>query len=172
MTVARRSAPSTIAVPVVRCRPFARSLGRAGILGLVLCAGLLAAGCTSPRNALGTRESSCFKALPVASGAVHDLGHFAGVRYLTADVLARALASLRPPEKGVPPRARRRRSGICVVAFSGRFDASTVVDGRPPGIVGGEVALVVVRARDERLLATIVLTKAPLRLTRLYPDIG
>ena len=51
-------------------------------------------------------------------------------------------------------------------------DASAVSDGRPAGTAGGRLALVVVRARDERLLATIVLEKAPLRLTRLYPDIG
>jgi hypothetical protein len=143
-----------------------------GVVALVLCAGLLASGCTSPRNALGTRESSCFKALPVARAAVRDRGRFAGVRYLTGEALVRVLGALHPPERGVPPRANSRHVGICVVAYSGHFDASEVADGRPVDARAGRLALVVVRARDERLLATIVIEKAPLRLTRLYPDIG
>ena len=148
-----------------------RRTGLGGI-ALVLCAGLLASGCTSPRNTLGTRESSCFKALPVARAAVHDRGRFAGVRYLTGDVLARALGALHPPERGVPHRTDSRHVGICVVAYAGHFDAAAVRDGRPAGARSGNLALVVVRARDERLLVTIVIEKAPVRLTRLYPDIG
>ncbi len=127
---------------------------------IALAAGTLAAGCASPRNALGTRASSCFKSIPVARRAVHDAGRFGGVRYIGSRALARFLERSLAPAGGVPRWAVQAGAGLCVVSFSGRFSAASVERGVPSGARGDRLALVVVRTSDQHLIATILLPGA------------
>jgi len=138
------------------------------VAALVVTVAVALGGCTSPRNALGTSTSRCYRALPVARDAVHDEGRFAGVRYLTIAALAHALASTRPSVVDVPVHDERSGAAVCVVAYFGRFSASSVERGWTVDARTGRLALVVVRARDERLVATVVLERAPLRFRRLF----
>ena len=55
------------------------------MLALTIASAALLAGCTSPRNSLGTTDSRCFKVLPEARLAVRGRGRFSGVRYVTLD---------------------------------------------------------------------------------------
>ncbi len=129
-------------------------------LAALLTAGALAAGCASPRNALGTRASECFKSIPVAWHAIHGQGRFGGVRFIGARALVRFLGRLTPPVGSLPREVLEARGGLCVVSFSGRFDAWKVERGVPRGARGDRLAMVAVRASDERLLVTVLLTRS------------
>jgi hypothetical protein len=141
--------------------PRGRSLLLA-LLGALLClaAGALA-GCTSARNTLGTNSSPCYKAVPVAAGAVGHHGTFVGIRLLGArQVSAKprldALLDTRAP--GV--------RNVCVAAYRGRFRPDEVerpFGPAPPG-GSGPIAIVVVSSPQNRLIGTIVLARLPLRL--------
>lgn len=146
-----------------------RRRATAALAGLVVAAGLLLGACTSPRNALGTPASRCFKVLPAARLAVHGKGHFTGVRYVTTADLVRSLHALHPALLGLPSGVAPLRTEVCLVAYTGHFAASTVVRDWPARTRSGRLALVVVRARDGRVLATIVLAKLPLRFSHLSP---
>lgn len=135
----------------------------AGVLLAVLATGL--AGCVSPRDTLGTNSSPCFRAVPVASDAVHDRGSLAGVRLMG------------PPELDRYPRLRdelasrvgRVLHDVCVVSFHGEFRHDEVERpmGRGPAGGTGPVAVVIVSYPQNALVGTFVLTREPLPLRHL-----
>ena len=136
-----------------------RPLGAAGaaVLGVVLLSA-----CTAPRNTLGTNSSPCFKAVPVATDAVHDRGKLSGVRLLKSKDLDR-----RPHFRSLlEARAGTRVTTVCVVSFQGQYTLAQVERpfGRSPAGGGGPVALVVVSTPANRLLGTLVLSHVPLPL--------
>ncbi|MDA8291277.1 MAG: hypothetical protein M0Z33_06300 [Actinomycetota bacterium] len=142
---------------------------RRAVAGLALvAAGLGVAACTSPRNALGTSTARCYEALPVGRGALRGQGRFTGVRYVTIGSLARSLQEMRPRVVDLPTRVLHDRASVCVVAYSGHFTTARVERGWPVDAPSGRYALVVVRVPEDRLVATLVLDKVPLRFSRLF----
>ena len=114
-------------------------------------------GCASARNELGTADSNCYIGLPEGVAAVHHHGHLFGVRLLS-------VASL---ERGAPVlyRAARHAPGkkvgqVCLVAFTGSFDAATVE--HPLTRSAGHLAVVELGYPSKRLLGTLLLRRAPL----------
>jgi hypothetical protein len=147
----------------------ARPGRRLGLAALAAASLAVLAGCTSPRNALGTPTSACYKVLPEARAAVHGQGRFSGVRYVTVADFARALDKMKVQLTDVPLTSSHLTTAVCVVAYRGHFSAADVTDGTPAGARSGRFALVVLRASDARVLATVVLAHAPLRLARIDP---
>lgn len=123
-------------------------------LALALGAAALG-GCAAARNELGTAASSCYVDLPVALEAVHHHGKLGGVRLVT-------VASLRPhaPRLYRAALAERHRGSVCLLAFSGDFAASRVE--RPIGRGTGHLAVVELAYPTKRLLATLLVLRAPL----------
>ncbi len=157
---------------VARSRParsrLARPRGWIGSLAVLLGLALVAGACTSPKNALGTNASPCFRALVVAAQAVHRSGRFAGVRYLSArDLTVDLVHTDRSPD--VPTVLVKANEAVCVVGYAGSFNTGRVSKGWSPAGSVGHFALVIVSARQNRLLATIVLPRSPLRLARVFP---
>lgn len=141
---------------------------RAPLLAAIVSVSALAlGGCTAPRDALGTPTSRCFKVLPEARTAMHGKGRFTGVRYVTMASLARAIERYAPRAVDVPIGAARSAAAVCVVAYSGSFESAKLARGWPSDASSGSLALVVIRANNARVLATVVLARAPIRLTRL-----
>jgi hypothetical protein len=135
---------------------------------VVTVAGLFA-GCTASRNGLGTHDSVCFRVYPEARAAVHDRGKFAGERYLPPRALI-----LQMPRANVPDAlVDASRVATCLVAFTGHFTASTVELGWAPRGGAGRIAIVVVRQRDSKLLATVVLERIPPKLVfaHVFPNL-
>jgi hypothetical protein len=115
----------------------------------------LAAGCTASRNVLGTGDSACFQAIPVAEQAVHHHGKFVGVHRVTTDRL----------HKRLPEVARHPHKAVCVVAYRGNFHSDEVRMAKPGRT--GHYAVVVVSSPGNRLLRTYVLPKLPLSFRHL-----
>lgn len=130
--------------------------GVGGLVGCLLAAAFLA-DCTTARSDLGTSVSSCYHALPTATEAVHRRGHLLGVQEFTVGSLRRQAPSLSRELAASAASGRR----MCVVAFSGTFDASSV--SAPRGHQSGHLAVVVTTTPGNHLLGTIILPRAPLR---------
>jgi hypothetical protein len=132
--------------------------------GLALCA-LSAAGCTAARNTLGTNSSPCFRALAIAKDAVHDRGTFAGVRLVSAA----SLAKYRHLDMALARRSSTPIRDVCLVSYRGTFGRQQVE--RPAGHLPpsgiGHFAVVVVSSPANRLLATFVLARQPLRFQHI-----
>jgi len=133
----------------------------AGVAGVVLAASLVTA-CSAARSGQGTTAESCYLALPTASDAVGDHGHLAGVRKFTLSGL-----------HGVAPRLYRhladevpKGQAVCVVAYTGKFNAAMV--SKPLGRPAGTLAVVVVTTPANHLLGTLILTKIPVRFQHLF----
>lgn len=134
---------------------------RTALSAFCLVAMAALAGCTSPRNTLGTNSSPCYKAIPVAAGAVGHHGTFVGIRLLssrqvsTKSRLDQLLDARAPGEKNV-----------CVAAYHGTFRQDEVERpfGNGPASGSGPIALVVVSSPQNRLIGTIVLARVPLPL--------
>lgn len=171
-------------VTIGRGRPW-RARGRTAgsrsatlaVAGLVLGSVLLSS-CTPASNAIGAPESpSCLRSIPAARLAVHGVGRFAGVRYLSARQLTadlRASEDLRHeprPRPGIPVALTSQRTSICLVAWRGRFESGKVLAGWPPDRPPGRLALVVVRQHDAKVLVTIILEHAPIGLARVFPHL-
>ncbi len=124
--------------------------------GCLLAAAVLA-DCTTARSDLGTSVSSCYHALPTATRAVHSRGHLLGVQEFTVGALQRKAPGL---YRELAPHAAPGKR-ICVVAFSGSFDASSVSDAR--GNRSGRLAVVVSTTPENQLLGTVILPRPPLR---------
>jgi len=124
----------------------------------VACVGL-AAGCTSPRNTLGTNSSQCFRAIPVATDAVEDRGTLVGARLESVSSLHQRLDAL------LDARAPTVKT-VCVVAFRGQFRIDQVKRpyGPAPATGSGRFAIVVVSVPRNQLVGTVVLAQAPLPL--------
>lgn len=133
---------------------------RVAMGALALFAAVAGAGCTAARNTLGTSSSPCFRAVAVATDAVHDRGSLAGVRLLSARDLEK-----RPRLKSVlSTRAGHEVKNVCAVAFTGQFRRSDVREpiGNGPAGGVGSIAVVLVSYPQDHLLATLVLSKVPL----------
>jgi hypothetical protein len=126
---------------------------------LVAC---VAAGCTSARSNLGTSDSSCYLALPAATKAVGSYSRLLGVRLFTLGQLRRDAPRL---SKQIPSETNSTQS-ICALAFSGRFTSASVSE--PHGRSTGQVAIVVLTRPSNRLLASVILQRLPLRFSHSH----
>lgn len=122
---------------------------------VVLAASL--SGCTAARNVLGTSDSSCFVALPVAAAAVHGHGRQLGVRLVNVSSLHRGATS---PLGRLIHSSGNRESRVCLVAFAGKFTSSSVA--KPAGRPSAQVAVVVIGYPDRTLLGTLLTRLTPL----------
>jgi hypothetical protein len=142
---------------------------RVALVVVAVAAGLLIAGCASPRDALGPSESPCYQAIPVARHVAGTKAVLAGVRYLTLPRLEHGVAHGHPALTAtinLPPSSDR--SAACVIGFRGHFSSS--LDDHAAGPTTGEYLLVVVGLRDLRELGALVLSHEPFRLSRLLPS--
>lgn len=130
------------------------------VASLALGASGVVSGCVSPRNTLGTNSSPCFRAVPVASEAVHDRGTLAGVRLVGARELDR-YTKLRDD---LAMRVGHALRSVCVVSFHGdyRLDDVDKPLGHGPASGSGPVALVFVTIPQNMLVGTAVLEHEPL----------
>jgi hypothetical protein len=124
-------------------------------LGLSLVLSLGLAGCTASRNVLGTADSACFQAIPVAAQAVHHRGKLVGVHRVATDRLHRLLST-------VPHHPHK---AVCVVAYRGSF-TSDQVQMAPPG-QSGRYAVIVVSSPGNHVVQSYVLDKLPLSFRHL-----
>jgi hypothetical protein len=127
-----------------------------GVVSCLLAAAFLA-DCTTARSDLGTSVSSSYHALPTATKAVKMRGHLLGVQEFTVGSLRRQATNLSQDLATSTASGKR----ICVVAFSGTFDASSV--SVPRGDSSGHLAVVVTTTPGNHLLGTVILPRAPLR---------
>ncbi|MCU1488749.1 MAG: hypothetical protein JWM85_154 [Acidimicrobiaceae bacterium] len=137
----------------------------------IAVASVLASACTSPRDVLGPKESPCYRAVAVAHLAVEGAGRFSGVRQLDGKSLLMALSADRIAHPGVPQRIRANKDALCLVAYRGHFSASRV---RSPWRVGTKpatYAVVLVTESDSKVVATLLLGRPPVRLTRFLPPL-
>ena len=122
----------------------------------------LAVGCTSPRSDLGTSDSSCYLALPVAVKAVGSHARLLGAHLFTLAELRkkapRLVARMQP--KGSP------HQQICVLAFSGHFTTGEL--SKPHGRPAGPVAIVVLTSPSNAPLGTLILKRVPLRFSHSH----
>ena len=105
--------------------------------------------CASPRNALNTPDSACFRGVPAAGAAVGPKGRVIGVRAVRRETLVRRL----PEAARIPDRV------VCAVAYRGDFVPGDVRDADPAG--PGPYALVALDVRTQRVLATFVVDRLP-----------
>ena len=138
----------------------ARGVLAAGLLALVLASG------TSPRNALGTNSSPCFRALAIAPTAVHHLGRFAGVRYLSAKYLVKAIANASDDAKSLPAAVKANTEAVCAVEYLGPFVATDLAKRWPPTRHRGRYAVVVLVARTDKLLVTVLFNREAVRFEK------
>jgi hypothetical protein len=132
----------------------------AGLIALSLgLAGL--SGCTSARNTLGTNSSLCFRALAVARDAVHNKGQFAGVRLVRVAALVHN-SNLR---QELVARSGGQLRDVCLVSYRGQFRLDQVDRpmGRAPKSGTGRFAIVAVSVPRNKLIATVVLGREPVR---------
>ena len=135
---------------------------RAGVAALALCVCLGAtSACTAARDTLGTNSSPCFRALAIASDAVHDRGTFAGVRLVAVS----ALKSVKHVGEMLQARSSTPLHNLCVVSYRGTFRPSEVARpaGRVPASGTGRFAIVVISTPQNKLLGTFVLEREPVR---------
>ncbi len=121
------------------------------LAGVTLVAGLLLAGCASPRNSLGAGSTACFKAIPPALKQVNSKGTLQGVREVDAARLAQ-----RRPEL-----ARLGKEHLCLVAFRADYRPGDVPGAAPPG--PGRYAVIAVDSRTGEVVASFVTETLPIR---------
>ena len=117
----------------------------------------LLAGCTSVRNSLGTSDSSCYIALPTATGSVGSHSKLIGVHQFTV----RSLDQKAPPVFRGLSAGRPSSQHLCVIEFVGTFTRSSVE--RPFGRASGRLAVVVTEVPSNRLLGTVIFKRPPLQ---------
>lgn len=132
--------------------------GKVHVAAAAVLLSLLVSACSSVRNDLGTSSSVCYGALPAATSAVHGQGRLDGVRLVT-------VASLKDSAPHLYRAATSVRGGgvsrVCLVAFSGRFQADEVA--HPIGSDRGHLAVVELAYPGDHLVATLLVTRPPLR---------
>lgn len=141
---------------------------RARPLLLLVAAGVFAAslglgGCTAEKDVLGSKESVCFSAIPLARSLVGKKAIFAGVRYLGPLSLVRSIE--RAQHRRVAPPVGMREMGhhaACLVAYRGTLSPRVLTTGWRPGAGPYRFAIIVIRLRDHRLLAEVLLHRPPL----------
>jgi hypothetical protein len=134
-----------------------------GALAACVLLATVLAGCTSARSGLGTSDSSCYLALPTAAKAVEGHGRLLGVHLFTLTALQHKAPNL---FKKLATSAGPQR--VCVIAFEGHFDTTTV--STPLGRPSGRLAVVVSTIPANHLLGTVIFTRAPLHFG--HPHIG
>ena len=135
---------------------------RVAALSAALVSTVALSACTAPRNTLGTNSSACFRAVPVATDAVHDRGKLTGVRLLKSKDLDQ-----RPHFRALlESRAGTTVTTVCAVSFQGHYTLGQVEKpfGRSPVGGSGTVAIVIVSNTADKLLGTLVLSHVPLPL--------
>ena len=125
-------------------------------------AAVLAGGCTSARNGLGTNASPCFLSLPIASDAVHEQGTLQGVRLVDASSLATTprLRDVLDARAGAPV------GTVCAFSYRGSYtqaDVERPFGATPPGSGPWPYAVVIVSMPQNVLLGTAVLERQPMR---------
>ena len=145
-------------------RSVGRRAWRHGAVSFAACVMLagIATGCTTARSDLGTSSSSCYLALPAATSAVRGHGRLLGVERFT-------LSSLRQQAPRFYGQLDPKGAGsqrVCVIAFGGRFDSSSVSS--PRGRSSGHLAVVVSTAPGNHVLGTVILARPPLRLSLIH----
>lgn len=147
----------------LRLRLWPRRAAR--LLPALFLAGSLLAACSSARVTQGTSDESCYLALPTAEDAVgaHAHPHLEGVRKFTE-------AGLKSPAPRLYARFKHELTGkqaVCLVAYTGHFDAADVSKafGRPTG----SLAVVAVKTPGNQLLGTLVLSHLPVRFGHTHP---
>jgi hypothetical protein len=138
---------------------------RLGILlaGTLLLTSVLA-GCTSSRSSLGTTDSSCYLALPIASHAVHGKGRLVGIQLYSESSLHKRAPNLsRDLSLSSKPQQK-----VCVAAYVGQFTRDSV--NRPLGQPSGQLAVVVSETPSNELLGTVIFRHAPLHFG--HPHVG
>jgi hypothetical protein len=133
-----------------------------GRVVLCLLVATVVTGCTTARSDLASSDSSCYHALPTANKAIHRKGHLLEVQQLTIGMLQRQAPDLYRDLATQAPVTKR----ICVVAFSGTFEASSV--SLPKGRHSGRLAVVVSTSPDNHLLGTVLFSRPPLRFGRAH----
>jgi hypothetical protein len=131
-----------------------RRLRWPGAAAAVLAAAVTA-GCTTARSDLGSPVGSCYLALPAATKAVGDHGHLLGVQKFTVGSLRRQAPDLFRDLSTSQPATQR----VCVLAFSGHFNAPSVARAR--GLSKGRLAVVVSVTPGDRLLGTVIFAAPP-----------
>jgi uncharacterized protein (TIRG00374 family) len=146
-------------VGIGRCR--GRLHRRRGLIVLIataLAGSVALTSCTAGHASLGTGASPCYLALPKAADAVHHRGTLVGVRLVSPT----ALDSHRATTRKLEMRMHGQIHNACLVAYRGKFTSSTVERPIEPGR-SGDYAVAVLTTSGKELLATFVLTHAPLR---------
>jgi hypothetical protein len=135
----------------------------AAVVGVMFFA-VACAGCSSPSSELGTADGVCYLALPTATDAVHHHGTLVGVHEFT-------LASLKaqsPRLYAMLATKRPRTSRVCVAAFTGTFESTSV--SHPLEHRSGGLAVVVVATPSNALLGTVLYRRPPLHFG--HPHVG
>lgn len=155
-TEARSQDIDTGRVSSPRRRPRLRRL--LVLLGAAVIGSVALTSCTAGHASLGTGSSPCYLALPKGADAVHHRGTLLGVRLASPTELDLHHATYLE--------LVRRNHGplhnACLVAYRGTFSSSSVERPIKPGRMG-TYAIAVLDPSGRRLLATFVLTHAPLR---------
>ena len=123
------------------------------------------AGCTSAKSAIGPSASPCFRTLPTAGAAVGHRGHFLGVRLLSMKVVDLDLRHHHDAE--LPGSRAVATTLLCVVGYHGPFQAKSVESPLPRGRTSGNFALVLINLARDRVIAVVLLPKAPLHIGRI-----
>jgi hypothetical protein len=145
----------------IRTRRWLRArVAIASVTGVLMVMSL--AGCTSARSSLGTSDSSCYLALPTANQAIHGHGHFLGVKLFTVGSLHHAAPHL----YAVLPDDISSTQHVCAVAYTGHFSGGGVKD--PRGQASGRLAVVISTSPGNRLLATVIFSRIPLRFSHTH----
>jgi hypothetical protein len=132
------------------------------VCGLVLAASVFA-GCSSARVGLGTTDESCYLQLPTAAKAVGHHGHLEGIRKYTVS----GLKGIAPRLYGFLVTQAPRTQAVCLAGYTGTFTKGMVM--KPQGHTVGKLAVVVVTSPGNKLLATVLLTKLPVRFAHTHP---
>ena len=132
------------------------------VCGLVLAASVFA-GCSSARVGLGTTDESCYLELPTAAKAVDHHGHLEGIRKYTVS----GLKGIAPRLYGFLVTQAPKTQAVCLAGYSGTFTKGMVM--KPQGHTAGKLAVVVVTSPGNMLLATVLLTKLPVRFAHTHP---
>jgi hypothetical protein len=143
----------------------AGGLPRLVAIGLVVVGPMWLAGCTAARDTLGTNSSPCFRALALAEDAVHHRGEFAGVRLVSDSTLSKRSHF----ESVLKQRSTTPLHDLCLVSYRGSYRPSQVKRpaGKVPASGVGHFAIVAVSTPQNKLLATFVLEKEPVRFRHL-----
>lgn len=140
-------------------------LSRLVVLAVFALGGIALSACTSPTSALAPSASPCFEAIPIASETLHDHGRLLGVRSLTPATINQDLR--KAGNIPIPTPGLNLAVHLCVVGYHGPFTRSEVPSPWPLGRRTGADALVIFSPDRRHVLYTVLVSKVPLRLSRI-----